>query len=106
MPSCILSVERFLAPYRYPQAVVTELGARLARRERRRRGPAPASPSTRPPGVETRASVVPIEDVFFPGDFETQNDRYARDRAGGGRRPRAARPRQRGARAAATSTSS
>jgi alkylresorcinol/alkylpyrone synthase len=27
--------------------------------------------------VETRASVVPIEEVFHPGDFETQNDRYA-----------------------------
>lgn len=27
-------------------------------------------------GVKTRASVVPIEEVFHPGDFETQNDRY------------------------------
>lgn len=29
-------------------------------------------------GVRTRASVVPIEEVFRPGDFQAQNDRYAR----------------------------
>jgi len=29
-------------------------------------------------GVNTRASVVPIEQVFDPGDFETQNDTYRR----------------------------
>jgi alkylresorcinol/alkylpyrone synthase len=27
-------------------------------------------------GIETRASVLPIEEVFHPADFETQNDRY------------------------------
>lgn len=77
MPSCILSVERFLAPYRYPQAVVTDwVRAWLTENggaEAKRLLTVYASA-----GVEARASVVPIEDVFFPGDFETQNDRYAR----------------------------
>ncbi|MET0556134.1 MAG: 3-oxoacyl-[acyl-carrier-protein] synthase III C-terminal domain-containing protein [Vicinamibacteria bacterium] len=75
MPSSILSVERFLPPYRYPQSVVTgwvrewlhENGAADAARLLSVYATA---------GVETRASVVPIEDVFFPGDFETQNDRF------------------------------
>jgi alkylresorcinol/alkylpyrone synthase len=77
MPSSILSVERFLPPYRYPQDVVTgwvrawlhENGAAEAARLLSVYATA---------GVETRASVVPIEDVFFPGDFETQNDRFAK----------------------------
>lgn len=77
MPSCILSVERFLPPHRYPQPVVTEwVRAWLTEHggaEAKRLLTVYASA-----GVETRASVVPIEDVFFPGDFETQNDRYAR----------------------------
>jgi alkylresorcinol/alkylpyrone synthase len=76
MPSCILSVERFLAPHRYPQTVVTEwVRAWLTENgdaEAKRLLGVYASA-----GVEQRASVVPIEDVFFPGDFETQNDRYA-----------------------------
>jgi predicted naringenin-chalcone synthase len=76
MPSSILSVERFLAPYRYPQAEVTE----WVRAWLTENGGAEAQRllsvySTA--GVAARASVVPIEDVFFPGDFETQNDRYA-----------------------------
>jgi alkylresorcinol/alkylpyrone synthase len=77
MPSSILSVERFLPPYRYPQDVVTgwvrawlhENGAAEAARLLSVYATA---------GVESRASVVPIEDVFFPGDFETQNDRFAK----------------------------
>jgi alkylresorcinol/alkylpyrone synthase len=77
MPSSILSVERFLPPYRYSQDVVTgwvrawlhENGAAEAARLLSVYATA---------GVETRASVVPIEDVFFPGDFETQNDRFAK----------------------------
>lgn len=76
MPSSILSVERFLPPHRYPQDVVTgwvrewlhENGAADAARLLSVYATA---------GVETRASVVPIEDVFHPGDFETQNDRFA-----------------------------
>ena len=31
--------------------------------------------------MTTRASVVPIEEVFHPGDFETQNDLYIEHRA-------------------------
>jgi len=70
----LLAIERFLPPHRYDQEVVTgwvrswleeggEEGMRLLS--------VYASA-----GVKTRASVVPIEDVFHPGDFETQNDRY------------------------------
>src|SRR5512134_2267324 len=77
MPSCILSVERFVPPHRYAQPVVTEwVRAWLTEHggaEAKRLLTVYASA-----GIETRASVVPIEDVFFPGDFETQNDRYAR----------------------------
>jgi len=76
MPSCILSVERFLPPYRYPQTVVTG----WVRDWLHENGGADAARLLSvyaTAGVEARASVVPIEDVFFPGDFETQNDRFA-----------------------------
>ena len=71
----LLAVERFLAPHRYPQDEVTrwveewlqEEGSTAATRLLAVYGSA---------GVETRASVVPIEEVFRPGDFETQNERY------------------------------
>src|SRR5688572_15238114 len=75
----LLSIERFLPPYRYGQDVVTgwvrswlqagngdgEAAARLLS-------------VYAAAGVKTRASVVPIEQVFDPGDFETQNDIYRR----------------------------
>jgi len=70
----ILCVERFLPPYRYDQEEV----ARWVRAWLEENG----NGSTRllsvyeSAGVRSRASVVPIEQVFFPGDFETQNDRY------------------------------
>jgi predicted naringenin-chalcone synthase len=75
MPSCILSVERFLPPYRYSQREVIPWirewllengGAEAAR----------LLSVYETAGVETRASVLPIEQVFHPGDFETQNARY------------------------------
>src|SRR3954447_23824639 len=70
----LLALERFEPPYRYPQDEVTKwvsewLGDDPA--GRRLLGVYASA------GVETRASVVPIEQVFHPGDFETQNDRYA-----------------------------
>jgi predicted naringenin-chalcone synthase len=71
----LLSLERFCPPFRYDQATVeryirdwlakagTEEALRLL-------------PVYQTAGVETRASVRPIEEVFAPGDFETQNDLY------------------------------
>jgi alkylresorcinol/alkylpyrone synthase len=76
MPASILSVERFLPPYRYPQEEVTE----WVRRWLTENGEAEAARLLSvygSAGVAHRASVVPIEQVFFPGDFETQNDLYA-----------------------------
>jgi alkylresorcinol/alkylpyrone synthase len=72
----LLSVERYLPPFRYDQEIVTG----WVRRWIESSGD-PASASRllsvyASAGVKSRASVVPIEDVFQPGDFETQNDRY------------------------------
>ncbi len=71
----LLSLERYVAPYRYEQDVVTEhVRAWLTA--------GGASEATRllkvyaAAGVKCRGSVVPIEQVFAPGDFETQNDLY------------------------------
>lgn len=70
----ILSIERFLPPYRYDQEVVTGWV------EDWLRGHDDAARLTSvytSAGVKRRASVLPIEEVFRPGDFEQQNDRYA-----------------------------
>jgi alkylresorcinol/alkylpyrone synthase len=70
----ILAVERFLPPYRYGQEEVACWVRAWLEED--------ADASARllsvyeTAGVHYRASVVPIEQVFFPGDFETQNDRY------------------------------
>jgi alkylresorcinol/alkylpyrone synthase len=70
----LLSIERFLPPHRYDQEVVTrwvrdwlEEDASQAAR---------LLSVYRSAGIKTRASVVPIEEVFAPGDFEAQNERY------------------------------
>jgi predicted naringenin-chalcone synthase len=71
----LLALERYLPPYRYEQELVTgyvrtwleESNDTSARRLLSVYSSA---------GVKARASVVPIEEVFAPGDFETQNDRY------------------------------
>jgi alkylresorcinol/alkylpyrone synthase len=77
----LLSLERYLPPHRYPQREVTRWV-----REWLESPPGPGEPPASHPGrllavydsagVATRASVVPIEQVFHPGDFETQNRRY------------------------------
>jgi alkylresorcinol/alkylpyrone synthase len=73
MPA-ILSIRRFVPPYRYGQEEVTRwVRAWL---EEEGNGAARLLSVYETAGVRTRASVVPIETVFFPGDFETQNDRY------------------------------
>jgi alkylresorcinol/alkylpyrone synthase len=71
----VLAIERYLPPFRYDQDVVTEwIKAWLAE--------IPGDDSARllsvyaAAGVKTRASVAPIEEILFPKDFETQNDRY------------------------------
>jgi alkylresorcinol/alkylpyrone synthase len=73
--STILAIERYLAPFRYGQEVVTEwIKAWLTE--------VPGHDSAHllsvyaAAGVKTRGSVAPIEEVLFPKDFETQNDRY------------------------------
>jgi alkylresorcinol/alkylpyrone synthase len=70
----ILALERFVPPYRYDQQEVTRwVRAWLAEDGN---GASRLLSVYDSAGVHTRASVVPIEEVFFPGDFETQNDRY------------------------------
>ncbi len=71
--SSILAIERFLPPFRYDQEEVTEwVRAWLAEDPEAARLLSVYATA----GVKRRASVLPIEDVFRPGDFEQQNDRY------------------------------
>jgi alkylresorcinol/alkylpyrone synthase len=79
----LLSLERYLPPYRYHQREVTEWVRQwLASPPEAGEAPETAARSERllsvyeTSGVVTRASVVPIEEVFHPRDFETQNQRY------------------------------
>ena len=71
----LLAVERFLAPHRYPQHEVSRW-VREWLEEDASGASARLLAVYGSAGVKTRASVVPIEEVFRPGDFETQNDRY------------------------------
>src|SRR5260221_14364886 len=72
----LLSIERFLPPYRYPQDGVTGWVREWLEEN------ADGDNATRllsvytSAGVKTRAGLPPIEEVFRPGDFETQNNRY------------------------------
>ncbi len=81
----LLSLERYLPPYRYDQDVVTSWarewlaspeGAEARGHEGDGRASARLLSAFATAGVRTRASVVPIEEVFHPGDFETQNRKY------------------------------
>jgi alkylresorcinol/alkylpyrone synthase len=71
----ILALERYLPPHRYDQEVVVDWVREWLEEN-------PAALSRRllsvfsAAGVRTRASVVPIEEVFHPGDFESQNRRF------------------------------
>jgi len=71
----LIALERFVAPFRYEQEEVTRWVRAWLEEEM-----TPAASRLlsvyASAGVEARASVVPIEEVFHPGDFETQNDRY------------------------------
>src|SRR3989304_7406611 len=79
----LLCLERYLPPCRYPQRGVTQWVREwlLSRPESGSEAEGPASGERllsvyETAGVATRASVVPIEEVFHPGDFETQNRKY------------------------------
>jgi len=74
MPA-LLALERFLPPYRYPQEQVSRW-VREWLEEEDSGTSARLLSVYRSAGVKARASVVPIEEVFRPGDFETQNNRY------------------------------
>jgi alkylresorcinol/alkylpyrone synthase len=71
----LLSLERYLPPHRYDQEVVTRWVREWLGEEPSGVRPRLLSVYTSA-GVKTRASVVPIEEVFHPADFETQNRRY------------------------------
>ncbi len=71
----LLAVERFLPPYRYDQETVTGWVREWLESSQDPQARRLLSVYARA-GIETRASVVPIEEVFRPGDFEAQNDRY------------------------------
>ncbi len=70
----LLGIERFEPPYRYDQEVVTGWVEKWLRGHDDAARLISVYTSA---GVKRRASVVPIEEVFRPRDFETQNDRYA-----------------------------
>lgn len=71
--STLLALERFLPPYRYEQEEVTRWVQQWLQNDSAAARLLPVYASA---GVKTRASVVPIEEVFHPKDFETQNGRY------------------------------
>jgi alkylresorcinol/alkylpyrone synthase len=73
----LLAIERFLPAFRYPQEEVTEW-VRSWLAEGDDRSAARLLSVYASAGVKTRGSVVPIDQVFQPGDFEHQNDVYAR----------------------------
>lgn len=71
--TAVLNIERYVPPFRYSQEEVTRHVAEWLEGD----GAASRLLSVYDAaGVRTRGSVVPIEDVFHPGDFENRNDRY------------------------------
>jgi alkylresorcinol/alkylpyrone synthase len=71
----LLSLQRFVPPYRYEQAEVTAW-VRSWLEEHPQAASARLLQVYAAAGVRSRASVVPIEEVFQPADFETQNRKY------------------------------
>jgi alkylresorcinol/alkylpyrone synthase len=74
--SYLLSIERFLPPFRYEQEIVIEWVRRWLERTDDAQIQRLLSVYTTS-AVRARASVVPIERVFAPADFEAQNDLYS-----------------------------
>jgi alkylresorcinol/alkylpyrone synthase len=75
MMASLLALERFVPPYRYEQEVVSEW-VRAWLTEAGSNGSSRLLSVYGAAGVHSRASVLPIEEVFHPGDFETQNRRF------------------------------
>jgi predicted naringenin-chalcone synthase len=73
----LISLERFIAPFRYEQEEVTGFVRAWLDNGAAGSGESRLLSVYASAGVKARASVVPIEEVFHPGDFETQNDRFA-----------------------------
>jgi predicted naringenin-chalcone synthase len=71
----VLGIERFCPPYRYDQETVTRWVKEWLSEKNDPEALRLLSVYSSA-GVKTRASVLPIEEVFFPRDFESQNDRY------------------------------
>src|SRR5207245_9060286 len=71
----LLAIERYLPPYRYDQEEVTGW-VRAWLEEKGDASAARLLSVYHTAGVKWRASIVPIEEVFAPRDFERQNDRY------------------------------
>jgi predicted naringenin-chalcone synthase len=71
----LLAIERYLPPYRYDQEEVTGW-VRAWLEEKGGASAARLLSVYTTAGVKRRGSVVPIEEVFAPRDFERQNDRY------------------------------
>ena len=72
MPT-LLAIERYLPPFRYEQEEVTRWVEEWLRGYE---DSARLISVYQSAGVKRRASVVPIDEVFRPGDFEAQNERY------------------------------
>ena len=75
----LLSLERYLPPYRYHQREVTRWVREWLLEPHAGDGNGNGERLLsvyETAGVETRASVVPIDEVFHPRDFETQNQKY------------------------------
>jgi predicted naringenin-chalcone synthase len=73
--SSLLSIARYLPPYRYEQDEVTRW-VRAWLEDSGGEAAARLLSVYETAGVKRRGSVVPIEEVFAPQDFERQNDRY------------------------------
>jgi predicted naringenin-chalcone synthase len=75
--AALLALERFVPPYRYDQSEVVQWVERWLQ-------PLPENARARllgvyeSAGVERRGSVLPIEEVFHPGDFATRNAAYVK----------------------------
>ena len=72
----LLSIERFLPPYRYEQEIVAGYVRRWLESANSGAEAKRLLSVYQTAGVKRRASVVPIERVFAPRDFEAQNDLY------------------------------
>jgi predicted naringenin-chalcone synthase len=73
--SSLLAIARYSPPYRYEQDEVTRF-VRAWLEESGADGASRLLSVYETAGVKRRGSVIPIEQVFAPPDFERQNDRY------------------------------